>query len=60
LPCAPCWKKACDMPHGPICVTAFKPEWIVNAVREIYHTLNSGYTKAPAANELLVSSEFIL
>jgi heptosyltransferase-2 len=35
LPCAPCWKKACDMPHGPICVTEFKPEWIVGAVREV-------------------------
>jgi heptosyltransferase-2 len=41
LPCAPCWKKACDMPHGPICVTEFKPEWIVEAVREIYRTFNS-------------------
>ncbi len=39
LPCAPCWKKVCDMPHGPICVTEFKPEWIVEAVRKIYDTL---------------------
>jgi len=36
LVCAPCWKKVCDQPHGPICVTEFKPEWIVEAVREIY------------------------
>ncbi|MGH7492143.1 MAG: glycosyltransferase family 9 protein [bacterium] len=34
LPCAPCWKKVCDMPHGPICVTEFKPEWIVAAVKK--------------------------
>ena len=36
LHCAPCWKKNCDQPHGPICVTEFKPEWVVEAVREIY------------------------
>lgn len=36
LPCAPCWKKKCDLPHGPICVTEFKPEWIVEAVRAVY------------------------
>jgi heptosyltransferase-2 len=35
LPCAPCWKKVCDMPYGPICVTEFKPEWIVEAVQRI-------------------------
>ncbi len=35
LPCAPCWKKICDQPHGPICVTEFKPEWIVEAVQKI-------------------------
>jgi heptosyltransferase-2 len=40
LPCAPCWKKVCDRPHGPICVTEFRPEWIVDAVREIYRTLD--------------------
>jgi heptosyltransferase-2 len=40
LPCAPCWKKACDMPYGPICVTEFRPEWIVEAVREVYKTLD--------------------
>lgn len=34
LPCAPCWKKACDLPHGPICVTEFQPEWIVAGVHE--------------------------
>ncbi|NUM75056.1 hypothetical protein HUU40_11905, partial [candidate division KSB1 bacterium] len=38
LPCAPCWKKVCDMPHGPICVTEFRPEWLVEAV---YTTHNS-------------------
>jgi heptosyltransferase-2 len=38
LHCAPCWKKVCDQPHGPICVTEFKPEWIVEAVRKIYDT----------------------
>ena len=36
LPCAPCWKKRCDKSHGPICVTEFKPEWIVQAVLEVY------------------------
>jgi heptosyltransferase-2 len=45
LPCAPCWKKVCDMPHGPICVTEFKPEWIVDAVREICHTLDLARTE---------------
>ncbi len=36
LSCAPCWKKVCDMPYGPICMTEFKPEWLVAAVREYY------------------------
>jgi heptosyltransferase-2 len=38
LPCAPCWKKVCDMPHGPICMTGFKPEWLVSALREFCHS----------------------
>ncbi len=37
LPCAPCWKKVCDMPHGPICVTEFRAEWIVEGVKELYN-----------------------
>ena len=32
IPCAPCWKKQCDMEHGPICVTEFDPESLVEAV----------------------------
>jgi heptosyltransferase-2 len=58
LPCAPCWKKVCDMPHGPICVTEFKPEWIVNAVREVYEVLDS--TRAETAPKRLVKPELIL
>lgn len=38
LPCAPCWKKVCDMPYGPICVTEFQPEWLVALVREYYQS----------------------
>jgi len=41
LRCAPCWKKVCDMSHGPICVTEFKPEWVVEAVRKIYDRIIS-------------------
>ena len=33
LSCAPCWKKVCDQPHGPICVTEFKAEWLVEALK---------------------------
>ncbi len=38
LSCAPCWKKVCDMPYGPICVTEFQPDWLVAAVREYYQS----------------------
>lgn len=48
LPCAPCWKKVCDMPHGPICVTEFKPEWIVAAVQKI-HAMSSTESRRVAA-----------
>ncbi|MGH7450350.1 MAG: glycosyltransferase family 9 protein, partial [bacterium] len=58
LPCAPCWKKVCDMPHGPICVTEFKPEWIVNAVREIYEVLDSA--RAEITTRRLVNAELVL
>lgn len=58
LPCAPCWKKVCDMPHGPICVTEFKPAWIVGAVREIYDRLNS--TRDETAARRLVNAELVL
>jgi len=58
LPCAPCWKKVCDLPHGPICVTEFKPEWIVEAVRKIY----AKHVAAPAdlAQRQLVSEKMLL
>ncbi len=36
LPCAPCWKKVCDMPHGPICVTEFDLDTIFEAVASEY------------------------
>ena len=39
LECAPCWKKSCDMPYGPICVTEFKAEWIVQAVTDVVDRL---------------------
>jgi heptosyltransferase-2 len=58
LPCAPCWKKVCDMPHGPICVTEFKPEWIVNAVREVYEVLDS--TRAEIATRRPVNAQLVL
>jgi heptosyltransferase-2 len=58
LPCAPCWKKVCDLPHGPICVTEFKPEWIVGAVREVYDVLDS--TRAEIATRRLANAEFVL
>jgi heptosyltransferase-2 len=58
LPCAPCWKKVCDMPHGPICVTEFKPEWIVNAVQEVYEVFNS--TRAEIATRRLINMELVL
>lgn len=38
LSCAPCWKKVCDMPYGPICVTEFQPEWLVAPLREYYQS----------------------
>jgi heptosyltransferase-2 len=57
LPCAPCWKKVCDMPHGPICVTEFKPEWIVNAVREICDNLSS--TRAEFAHQKSIYFELV-
>jgi len=58
LPCAPCWKKVCDMPHGPICVTEFKPGWIVDAVWEVYDVINS--TRAEIAPRGLVNAELVL
>ncbi len=58
LPCAPCWKKACDLPHGPICVTEFKPKWIVNAVREVYNAHNS--TIVEVAQKQLANTELVL
>jgi len=58
LPCAPCWKKVCDLPHGPICVTEFKPEWIVKAVREIYRLLNS--TPTEIKPQQLFKAELVL
>ena len=36
LACAPCWKKACDMPHGPICVTDFDTNTIFEHVADYY------------------------
>ena len=39
LPCAPCWKKVCDLPHGPICVTEFNLDAIVAEARKGYETL---------------------
>jgi len=57
LPCAPCWKKVCDQPHGPICVTEFKPEWIVGAVRKIYARLmaaRANLTARPPVSEEVV------
>jgi len=58
LSCAPCWKKVCDMPHGPICVTEFKPEWIVNAVREVSDVLN--LTRAEIATRRPINAELVL
>ncbi len=58
LPCAPCWKKVCDMPHGPICVTEFKPEWIVGAVREVYNARNS--TSFELTQKRLVETALVL
>lgn len=58
LPCAPCWKKVCDLPHGPICVTAFKPEWIVSAVREVYEVLGSA--RAGTSNRRFAKAERVL
>lgn len=58
LPCAPCWKKVCDMPHGPICVTEFEPEWIVGAVREVCEVLNS--TRAETTARRLLNAELVL
>lgn len=57
LPCAPCWKKVCDMPQGPICVTEFKPEWIVNAVRDIYNTRNATHVMDMHAQS--INAEFV-
>ena len=36
LPCAPCWKKVCDLPHGPICVTEFDTGALFDAVARYY------------------------
>lgn len=36
LPCAPCWKQVCDQPQGPICVTQFDLNEIVQAVKNFY------------------------
>ncbi len=58
LSCAPCWKKVCDLPHGPICVSEFKPEWIVNAVREVYEKIRS--ERVGVGRERLVNAEFVL
>lgn len=58
LHCAPCWKKICDQPHGPICVTEFKPEWIVEAVREIYDQRLTGEKKK--GNQKSLHAELIL
>jgi heptosyltransferase-2 len=61
LPCAPCWKKVCDQPHGPICVTEFKPEWIVEAVRKIYHKFNlTNSTRAETKQQQLFEAELFL
>ncbi len=36
LPCAPCWKKSCELPQGPICVNEFDLNAIVEAVVRYY------------------------
>ncbi len=36
LPCAPCWKKVCDLPHGPICVTEFEIDAIYRELERLY------------------------
>ncbi len=36
LPCAPCWKKSCELPQGPICVNEFDINAIVEAVVRYY------------------------
>lgn len=57
LHCAPCWKKICDQPHGPICVTEFKPEWIVEAVRKVYHMIISKHgnpAQRQSVNEIVM------
>lgn len=36
LPCAPCWKKVCDLPHGPICVTEMDLEALITPVKRYY------------------------
>lgn len=36
LPCAPCWKKVCDLPHGPICVKEFDVDRIFEQVAAYY------------------------
>ncbi len=45
LPCAPCWKKVCDMPYGPICVTEFQPEWIVEAAKKLYSSTEEAFSE---------------
>ncbi len=57
LHCAPCWKKVCDQPHGPICMTEFKAEWIVEAVRKIYAKLMAARS---IGEEQLVNETFLL
>ncbi|MFQ5772313.1 MAG: glycosyltransferase family 9 protein, partial [bacterium] len=50
LPCAPCWKQECDRPHGPICVTEFDLDEIIQAVKnsydkkDVYFTINKSGT----------------
>jgi len=58
LPCAPCWKKVCDMPYGQICVTEFMPEWIASAVREIYDQRHS--KRVGLLQPSLVNAELVL
>lgn len=39
LACAPCWKKSCDLPHGPICVSDFQIEIITEQVCVLHKLL---------------------
>lgn len=49
LACAPCWKKVCDMPHGPICVTEFDLDALVREVQRAHAILGERRNGAPAA-----------